>query len=72
MLREYKARGGTDVRQGFILEGRETVYRKWCKKASLYHTKKTNQPFQTFQQDYYSGDETSSWKEAKGARARGE
>jgi hypothetical protein len=35
MLREYKARGGTDVQQGFILEGRETVYRKWCKRSII-------------------------------------
>jgi hypothetical protein len=44
MLREYRARGGTDVQQGFILdEGRQAVYRKWWKGSIIVsYTKKTN------------------------------
>jgi hypothetical protein len=30
------------------------LYSKWCKKSSLYHTKKTNQTFKYFNRDFYS------------------
>jgi hypothetical protein len=30
------------------------LHSKWCKKSSLYHTKKTNQTFKYFNRDFYS------------------
>jgi hypothetical protein len=47
MLREYKARGGTDVQQGFIF-GRQgdRVQKVVRKKHHCIIPKRTNQPFQ--------------------------